>query len=309
MRIALIGAGALGSIYLDRLTRGLPQAGVVVLADGERADRLESAGVLVNGERRSWPVVRPGDDTEPADLLIIATKADGLTPAIELARPHVAAGTIILSLINGIHSEPVLAEAFPQADVLLSMTAGSDVSRIGNEVRFTNFGRIAFGAPQNRPPYASPVARLDALFTQAGVPHEVPADMEHVLWWKFMGNVGMNPASALLDATYGEFRGEDSPARAVMLALQREVVPIAAAHGVELTGEDTELWLRTIEALEPDGETSMLQDVRAARPTEIDIFAGEVVRQGRRLGIATPANALMLDAIRARERILARRSA
>ncbi|WP_221584745.1 ketopantoate reductase family protein [Microbacterium sp. G2-8] len=303
MRIAMIGIGALGGIYLDRLARGLPDADVVVVADGERADRLERDGITINGERRVFPVLRPGDATSSADLLIIATKAAGLDPAIALAAPHVGRGTIVLSLINGIHSEPILARAFPRAHVVPSMTAGSDVMRRGNEIRFANFGRIAFGDTAQ----SDAVRRLGEVFAGADVPHEIPRNMTHVLWWKFMGNVGINPASALLDATYGEFQGGDSPAGAVMVAAQRELIAIANAKGVALGEDDLAEWLRVVGTLDPAGETSMLQDMRAARPTEIDIFAGVVVEMGRELGIPTPVNETLFHGIRARERILGSR--
>src|SRR5690606_37679960 len=192
MRIAVIGLGALGSIYSDRSLRRAPETDLGAVADGARADRLQAEGVIINGERRVWPVARPGDATEPADLVIIATKAGALDEAIDLARPHTGGETTVLSLINGIHSEPLIQEALPQAHVIASMTAGSDVVRVGGDVRFTNFGGIAFGPTTDVPADADRVTALDAFLTAADVPHEVPADMTHRLWWKFMGNIGIN---------------------------------------------------------------------------------------------------------------------
>lgn len=303
MRIGMIGLGALGGIYLDRIASGLPEADVFVVADGERADRLERDGVRINGRDLRFPIVRPGDEAAPADVLMIATKANGLVPAIELARCVVTEGTVILSLINGIHSEEALAAAFPQAEVLLTMTAGSDVVRRGNEITYENFGRISFGRETNAPA-DEVVASLDALLTAAGVPHEVPVDMRRALWWKFMGNVGINPTSALLDAEYRAFQGERSHARDVMLAAQRELIRIANAKGIDLGEPDLDEWLRVVETLAPQGETSMLQDMRAARPTEIDIFSGVVVRLGAELDIPTPVNEVLLHGVKAREALV-----
>lgn len=305
MRIAVIGLGALGSIYSERILRGAPDTDLVVVADGERADRLERDGIVVNGERQLWPVVRPGDGTGPADLLIIATKAGALDQAIVLARPHTGGETTVLSLINGIHSEPLIHQALPHAHVIASMTAGSDVVRVGGDVRFTNFGGIAFGPTTDVPADTDRVTALDAFLTAADVPHEVPADMTHRLWWKFMGNIGINPASAMLDAPYGAFQSEGAPARAVMLAAQAELIRIANARGIPLGQPDLDEWLRVIGTLDPAGQTSMLQDMRAARPTEIDIFSGEVVRLGLELGIPTPVNAVLRDGVRARELLVA----
>ncbi|WP_105567611.1 ketopantoate reductase family protein [Microbacterium halophytorum] len=303
-RIAFIGLGALGAIYSERIATGLAEsADVFAIADGDRADRLAAEGVTINGAPFRPRIERPDASSGPVELLVIATKASGLSPAIDLARPFAGAGTVILSLINGIHSEPILAEAFPEAEVLLSMTAGSDVERSGSVVSYENFGRIAFGRERNEPADAV-VSSTDELLARAGVPHEVPADMERVLWWKFMGNVGINPSSALLDAEYGAYQGADSPAREVMRAAQRELLLVANARGVALTEADMNEWQRTVDGLAPAGRTSMLQDMRAARPTEIDIFSGEVARLGREHGIPTPVNDLLLNGIRARERIV-----
>jgi 2-dehydropantoate 2-reductase len=124
--------------------------------------------------------------------------------------------------------------------------------------------------------------------------------MRRTLWWKFMINVGMNQASAVMRAPYGVFQTSQD-ARALMRALMQEVIALAQAADVNLSEADIEDWCAILQTLSPKGKTSMLQDIEAGRQTEVDVFAGKVVALGRERGIATPVNAAMLHAIRVLE--------
>jgi 2-dehydropantoate 2-reductase len=115
-----------------------------------------------------------------------------------------------------------------------------------------------------------------------------------------MVNVGMNQASAVTGASYGVFRTSDD-ARALMQSLMEEVIPLARASHVDLSARDVEEWLAILPGLAPEGKTSMLQDIEAGRPTEVEMFGGKVVALGRALGIATPVNAALLQIIRVLE--------
>ncbi len=121
--------------------------------------------------------------------------------------------------------------------------------------------------------------------------------MRHEMWWKFMVNVGINQASAVLRAPYGAFRA-DGDARSLMLALMDEVVAVSAAEGVPLGPGDIARWDAVLAGQPAEGRTSMHQDVEAGRRTEVDIFAGRVVELGARHGIATPYNEAMLWVLR-----------
>jgi 2-dehydropantoate 2-reductase len=112
--------------------------------------------------------------------------------------------------------------------------------------------------------------------------------------------VGMNPASAVLRAPYGTFQSS-ADARALMVALMREVLGLAGAAGVDLVEKDIDDWYAVLDTLSPQGKTSMLQDVEAGRKTEVEMLAGKVVDLGQKYGIATPVNQTMLRIIRVME--------
>jgi 2-dehydropantoate 2-reductase len=121
------------------------------------------------------------------------------------------------------------------------------------------------------------------------------------LWYKFMINVGINQASAVLRAPYGVFQGM-SEAREVMESAMLETVALSEALGTGLRNPDVATWYDTLKNLAPDGKTSMLQDVEAKRKTEVDAFAGAALRLSEGAGVAVPVNRTLYNLIRAIER-------
>ena len=293
-----MGLGAVGAGYGARLLDAGFDLRVVV--DPDRRTRYATAVTTVNGTDQLFPLVDAADETT-ADLAIVAVKAAALGEAIELLRPSVGAGTVVVSLLNGIDSERALADAFPQAHVLLAVSVGIDAVREGRSITFTSLGRIMFGEPTNAEPYSEPVRRVAGILARAGIATVVPADMTRELWWKFLVNVGVNQVSAVLRAPYRVFQEQGSPAREAMIAAQREVIAVASAEGIALNDADIDTWLSVLDTLGPAAYTSMAQDAIAGRPTEVDIFAGRVCELGDRNGIATPVNRLLWQLLKAAE--------
>lgn len=309
-RVAIVGAGAMGAMYADHFAR--TGFDVRLLAQGERARRLRTVGLTVNGSPLDVAVLDTDDPAGwTADLAIFAVKDGHLEEATAHAAAAIGPGTTVLSVLNGLDSEGRIAARLGAGPtVLLCIALAMDAERTGHEVRYTQAGRLVFGpsdpgpAPDPDPDRGSTAAtsaRLGAVqevLDRAGLAWETPDDMRHRMWWKFMVNVGVNQASAVLRAPYGAFRHE-GPASDLMMALIDEVRLVAAAEGVELTDADVELWRTVLGGQPAEGMTSMHQDVLAGRPTEVDIFAGRVVELGERHGIPVPHNETMLWILRA----------
>lgn len=295
MRVDLVGLGAVGAGYGSRLLAAGIDLQVVV--DPQRADRYRGQSTWVNGAPYEFPIAEPS--AESAGVVIVAVKSPALAEAIELLRPRVGEDTVILSLLNGIDSEITLSQAFPQATVLLALTVGIDAVRHDRQVGYTSLGRVLFGEATNTGPRSAAVQRVAALFDASGIAYDVPADMLHQLWWKFLINVGVNQVSAVLGAPYATFQTDGSQAREAMIAAQREVIAVANAEGVALGERDLDAWLEVLSGLGPDNYTSMAQDALAGRPTEVDIFGGRVSALGRQHGVPTPVNDLLVQLLRA----------
>lgn len=275
-----------------------------LVATGERAERLRREPLSVNGTPLLAQVLDPGSrQTPPVDLVLLAVKHQQLHEATELVAPLVGEQTTLVSVLNGLNSEEVLAQRFGAERVPLAIALAMDAERDGREVTWTQAGRVTFGdSPATASPDGRPSARVAALqqaFDRAGLAWTTPPDMQHALWWKFMVNVGINQASAVLRAPYGAFQAE-GPARSLMTALQREVLALAPAEGVALGEDDLAQWHEVLAGQPAEGMTSMHQDVEAGRSTEVEAFAGRVVAMGERHGIETPYNQAMLWILSAR---------
>ncbi|MBW1771542.1 MAG: ketopantoate reductase family protein [Deltaproteobacteria bacterium] len=298
-RIAVIGAGAMGSAYAEKIY-AMDGESIFFIAAGERYDRLKRSGVVVNGKHCPIAVIKPEDIQTPFDLLIVAVKHHHLPEAIKDMKQGIGENTCILSVMNGIESEEQIAEVYGKDRVLYAVAVGIDALREGNRLTYSTPGKLFFGEADNHVP-SGRVKDLQDFFDGAGIPWQTPDDMVRILWWKFMVNVGMNPVSVLMRANYGVFQ-TSGETRALMGAAMKEVIALAEAARVNLSEKDIEDWYTVMEGLSPHGKTSMLQDIEAGRKTEIEMLGGKVTELGRRYGIPTPVNEALLTIIKVLER-------
>jgi len=288
--VVIVGAGAVGASLAAQLV-ACTQNKIFFAAGPERRRRLQEEQLRVNDRLLNVEVLPLEEPPFDVDLLILTVKSLHLRQALIDIKPLVAEGTTILSLLNGIESEEQIAAVYGWERTLYGYVVGIDATRSGCEVRALSRGRFVFGRSNNEV-VSERVARARDVFERAGVECEIPADMIRQLWWKFMVNVGINPLSAILRAPYRAFQ-ESGDAHSLMDQSMEEVLLLASAEGVPLDRDDMARWHAILRRLDPTGKTSMLQDVEAGRPTEVDIFCGAVSRLGRKHDIPTPLNDTM----------------
>ncbi len=297
-RVLILGVGAVGAAVATVIQDADPD-GLAVLVDGERRLRYEKDGFIVNGRKRAFRLIGENDDWD-ADLIIVAVKHQQLKDAILGLRQRVGPESVVLSLLNGIESEETIGAVLGQKPPF-AMILGIDAVREKNAVSFSSQGRIFFGESVNpKDSYSDRVRRIARYFDRVGVAYEIPADMLHALWFKFMINVGVNQVSALLKAPYGAIKTVPE-AKILTDSAMREVIALSKAAGVPLSEVDLDKWYATLATLDPKGKTSMLQDVEAKRRTEVDIFAGSVMALGEKYGIDVPTNRFLYLAIKGLE--------
>jgi len=296
--VIIVGLGALGGIYAVKLQDHNPDC-VRVLVDPERLKRYSADGVLFNGRRYDFRYVLPEPNPAKADLVIIATKADALPGAIAAIQPFVGDNTLILSLLNGVTSEQHIATAYGWEKVLYACFVGHGSTRVGNAITFDGVGRIVFGEAENRT-HSPRVAALTRFFDAANITYEVPEDMLFALWRKFVLNVGVNQASAVLRASYGVFQRSEQ-ALNIAIELMEEALTIARRIGIQNADAILPWALEFIRTTPPAFKSSMLQDMEAGAKTEVSIFGGTVCDLGQELGIPTPLNATFVKLIKALE--------
>lgn len=282
--VALIGLGAIGTVVGTRLQQRMP-GGFSVIADASRQEKLRTDGIVFNGTRCDFVFAAPDG---PKDLLLIATKATALTEAIEAAVPYVGPETLILSLLNGIDSERIIGERFGAEHVLYSFFLGHPSMREGNRITHDGNYRIYFGEADNRK-MSDRVQRVRRLFDRTGIPCEIPPDMVSALWQKFIINIGCNQTTALLGRPYGHLQ-RNPEAMALAVQMMEEAAGVARKLNISGAEHMVEKAVEVIRSMNPEGKSSMQQDVEAGRPTEIGIFAGALCRMASEIDIAVPFN-------------------
>ena len=283
--VGLIGLGAVGALYGERLLAC--GADLRVIVDEERKARYTREGVLVNGVRVDFPYATPGE-AAPVDILIVATKAGGLEAALETAAGFVGENTLMLSLINGVTSEGVMAARFGEKNVLYAVAQGMDAVKEGNSLVYHQSGMIVLGEKAEGP--VSPRVQAVSDYLNAHGVRVMPVpDMVRRQWGKLMLNVGINQATMVFECDYGGVQAEGRP-REVMLAAMREAQMIAGLEGYPISEEEYAGWVTLADGLSPLGKPSMRQDGEAKRKSEVELFAGTMVRLGKKHGVPVPVN-------------------
>ena len=300
--VAIVGFGAMGCAFAGKFQEnGLGPESLRVIADSDRIRRYQKDGVYSNGVKLNVRYCTPGEQCGPADLLIVSTKFDQLKEAAEQCRTQVGEHTKILSLLNGVTSEEVLARIFGEEKVLYCTVAAVAAGKTGNRAECRMIGTTYFGEKQNVPgAYSQKVKEVKAFLDAYGIPNEVPEDMVKKIWWKFMLNVGINESTAAFRADYGTAQNVPE-IREMTLASMREVLAISDRAGIGLSQSDIDGMMDLLDHMDPVGRTSMCQDVLAGRHTEIDMLAGTVIHYGKKYGVPTPVNEFLYDLIKGGE--------
>ena len=294
-KISLIGLGAMGVFFAPRLFETYGE-NFRVIADGERKQRLETKGVTVNGVNYIFPIVTPKEQGDPADLILIGVKGYGLDQAIEDIRNQVGENTLILSLLNGVDSEDKLIKAFGEEHVLYAFMRMSVVMKDGKADFDPYWGKIHFGEKLNHE-YSERMLAVKEVFDRADIPYEIDEDMLKGIWFKFMCNIGENMTCALLGIPFGGFQSSEH-ANWIRVNSMREVAAIAQKKGIDIGEKEIEMQNKTVMTIPYPNKPSTLQDLEAKKHTEVEMFAGTVVKMGEELSVPTPINELFYHGIR-----------
>lgn len=301
--VSLIGMGALGILYGDILTEALGAQNVNFLADRNRVEKYRAGGVFCNGRKCTFTVKDCAEQSAPPDLLIFAVKGTALDSAVGTARGHVGKNTIIISLLNGISSEEIIAAAFGKEHLIYCIAQGMDALRTGNRLEYEHKGELRIGLPSELSANTPLLKDTAELFDRASLPYKIETDIMHRMWSKWMLNVGVNQVVMVTGGTFATVQ-KDGPAREMMKAAMREVVALSEKEKTGLTENDLKEYVALIDTLNPAGMPSMRQDGLAGRKTEVELFAGTVIRKALRYNIPVPVNRQLYDTVKKMEKEL-----
>ncbi len=292
---AVIGMGALGLLFGSRIAEHIGNENLLFLMEEERFLRHEKDVFRINGEEKHFTMVNTERDIpKPVDLMIIATKYGGLRDAMRIMKPYVNDNTVIITLLNGIISEDLVAEVYARERIIDCVPIGMDAMREGSEIHYTKPGKLQIGIREE-----GQKESFDALctfFDRTGVPYEAVTDIAHAMWNKFMINVGINQTCMIYEGTYHDVMA-DPKSRQDLSDAMHEVINLAGAEGVSLTEEDLQKDLEILNGLNPKGYPSMRQDAVAKRRTEVELFAGTMIRIAEKHGMDVPVNRRFYETI------------
>jgi 2-dehydropantoate 2-reductase len=295
---AVVGAGALGSYFGGVLARAGNK--VTLIGRASHVDSINRDGLRfqsADSEQRI-PVAATTDiaAVRDAGLILFCVKSLDTETAAAAMAPHLAPEAIVLSLQNGVDNPDRIGVHVRHQVIPVLVYAGANIPQPGT-VRHTGGGNIVIGQLRkfrDRELDSGLLGELSVLFSGAGLAVKISGDIEADLWTKLLMNCAYNAISALGDAPYGRMVAMPQ-VRALMLDAAKEVVAVAKAKGIRLPDDVLEAAMKLADAM-PQTRSSTAQDIAKGRPTEIAHLNGYVVREGERLGVATPVN-LMLNAL------------
>ena len=302
MRVCVVGTGAVGSLFAANLAQlDDTEVWAYDLAQ-EHVDAINRDGLRLSGAGEVVGRPRATADAEelpPCDFGIVATKAMHTSAAIA-ATAHAFADGCVATVQNGLGNEEAIAEHVEYVIRGTTFPAGKIIAP--GLVQWDVKGDTTFGPFEPKPAPMEAVERLADVCTRGGMPTQAVADARGPQWRKVIFNASTNPIGALTGLTHGRVC-ENPPLRALVSALVDEGKAVAAAQGIVLDADPEEL---IDHAARPDvaydHRASMLQDVEARRPTEIDYLNGGIVRFGQEYGVPTPHNGAIWALVRGLER-------
>jgi 2-dehydropantoate 2-reductase len=306
LKVCVVGAGAIGGFLGTRLAAA-GEASVAALARGATLAALRDHGWRLEkgATRLQAPAATTSDDPRdlgPQDLIIITVKAQALPALAPSLAPLIAADTLVLPAMNGVpwwFSDGIAAlgtrplESVDPGGGIAATIAGRQVigcvvhasaTTAAPGITLHGMGRgLIIGEPAGG--RSARVQALGGLLTRAGFEVTCSQRIRYDIWYKLWGNMTMNPVSALTGATMDRVL-DDALLRAFCSRAMAEAAAIGARIGCEVreSPEDRHAVTRKLGAF----KTSMLQDVEALRPLELDALVGAVREIGQRVGVATP---------------------
>ncbi|MEM6904504.1 MAG: 2-dehydropantoate 2-reductase, partial [Pseudomonadota bacterium] len=285
MKIAIVGTGAMGSVYAALFAEAGHEVWCIDLweehvAAISRGLRLEgfSGDRVVEGLRATTDAAEPGE----ADLVILATKASGVAGAAASLAPLLGPETPVLAMQNGLGTVERLQGAVAPERILVGVAQAFGASMKGpGHAHHNNMSLVRLGEPAGG---ISPrIREIEALWQGAGFTAEAFGDIDRLVWEKFICNCCVSGPCTVFHRTIGELMA-DPGSRALALGCGREAWEVARALGLPIEIEDPEAYLMAYTAKMPGGRPSMLLDHLEERRSEIDAINGMVPVKGAEAG-------------------------
>jgi 2-dehydropantoate 2-reductase len=301
MKIAIVGAGAMGSVYAGILG----DAGNEVWAVDPWEDHIEAIrerGIRVDGAS-GGRIVRINATTDPAepgvcDLVVIATKAMHAEAAAEGAQPMLGPETVVLPIQNGLGSADRVAAVLGDERVAIGVVGGFGASIVApGHVHHNGWELVRLG--ERRGPATARIRQVAKTWADAGFRVQVYDDVDRLVWEKLICNVGFSGTCTVLERPIRAVL-DDAAAWAVASGCAQEAYDVARARGIALGFDEPVAYVRAFGEKIAGARPSMLLDLLAGRPSEIDVINGAIPPAARDVGLSAPVNETITALVKAK---------
>ena len=303
MKIAVIGTGAMGSVYAALLAQAGNEVWAIDIWE-EHVAAIRAKGLRVEGVSGDRTVQLNAStraaDAGQCDLVIVATKARDVIAAARSAQPLLGPQTVVLSIQNGLGGPDNTASVLGRERVAVGVVGGFGASMRGpghahhNGWELVRLGELAG-------PVTPRLQEIATTWQAAGFKVKCFDDIDQLVWEKLICNVAFSGPCAITGRTTGEVMN-DADAWQVAAGAAREAFTVAMARGIYLSFNDPERYVRDFGAKIPNARPSMLLDHLAGRRSEIDAINGAIPPASKALGLAAPYNEVITALVRAKER-------
>ncbi len=299
MKIAVVGAGAMGSLFGGRLSQSGHQ---VLLYDinREHVETIQTDGLVIEDLASGTQVTcRPiattqAEDLRVAEILIIFVKSAATEAVARQFSEITGVGTIAVTMQNGLGNEAILKKHFGEQRTAAGVTSQGATFIGPGRIRHAGRGPTHLCMSDRNNEKLEDF--VDAL-NQAGLDTELEENIEDLIWSKLIINVGINAVTALTGLPNGRLL-EFPDCKALMADLVAEAVAVAEKRGVHLTYPDPLEMVYTVAEKTGGNRSSMLQDFDRKRQSEINFINGAILREAEALGLEVPANRAVTRLVR-----------
>jgi 2-dehydropantoate 2-reductase len=304
MRIAVFGTGGVGGYFGGRLA----QAGeeVTFIARGEHLKAIRASGLRVDSPDGDF-IIQPANATNDVsevgevELVVLGVKAWQVPEAARAIKPLVGTNTTVLPLQNGVEAVPQLVDELGASNVIGGLCRIVSFVVEPGHIRHAGFRpSIIIGELDNR--RTDRIARIEQVFTRAGLDTTVAPDIQVALWMKFLFIASFSGVGAMANAPAGVIRS-DPKWRGLILNAMAEIYRLAHERGVKLPAKSVDTVMASVDALPEDATSSMHRDIAAGKPSELESQNGAVVRMANEIGLAVPTHTLIYQTLKPLENL------
>ena len=309
-KIVVIGAGALGTLFAGMLVRNGCDIAVIE-RDEDRVHAIRENGLIIEADDATTTVVAASIDSDPrvighADIIMLFVKAYDTGDAVRSIETIITEDTAVVTLQNGLGNVEQIAQVVHQECIVAGTTAHGAHLLGPGRVRHAGRGDTVIGPLV--PEGSERAEKVAAILCSAGIPVLRSDAVMSVIWSKLLINAAINPLTALMGVPNGMVVQNRYLCDIVQNIID-EITRVADREGISIVFDDPFAKVEEVASATSRNISSMLQDIRNKRRTEIDYINGAVVAWGLKNNVPTPYNRMMVEMVKAMEAVIGVRSA